>query len=261
MQSDMQSTPALEVVGLTVRFGGVAALSDVSFSVPLGKTCGLIGPNGAGKTTLFNCISGLYSANSGDVRIRGASIIGQRPHRVAALGVGRTFQNLALFPNLSLLENVLVGTHLRTRAGFLECAVMSPRARREAAAARQEAFELLDVVGLADRALEKVGALPFGYQKRVELARALAMRPLLLLLDEPAAGLNPAELLDFKRLIQRVRTQFDLTVLLIEHHLGLVMELCQKLVVLNFGRKVAEGEPEQVRADPEVIRAYLGDRP
>jgi branched-chain amino acid transport system ATP-binding protein len=256
-----EATSALDVAGITIRFGGVAALSDVSFSVSAGQACGLIGPNGAGKTTLFNCISGLYAADAGEIRVAGTGITSEPAHRIAKLGVGRTFQNLALFPNLSLLENVLIGTHVRTSAGFVESSIMSFRARREETAARDEALELLKIVGLADRALAKVGGLPFGFQKRVELARALATRPALLLLDEPAAGLNPAELADFKVLIQQIRARFDLTILLVEHHLGLVMELCQKLVVLNFGRKMAEGTPDEVRADPEVIRAYLGDRP
>jgi branched-chain amino acid transport system ATP-binding protein len=259
--NEQAAASALDVAGLTIRFGGVTALNDVGFSVARNRTCGLIGPNGAGKTTLFNCISGLYAVDSGEIRVAGARVTGKAPHRVASLGVGRTFQNLALFPNLSLLQNVLIGTHVRTTAGFVSSAIMSRRARHEDAAARDEAFELLKVVGLADKALENVGALPFGFQKRIELARALATRPSLLLLDEPAAGLNPAELGDFKGLIQRVRARFDLTILLVEHHLGLVMELCQQLVVLNFGRKIAEGTPDEMRRDPEVIRAYLGDRP
>jgi branched-chain amino acid transport system ATP-binding protein len=253
--------PVLDVSGLSIRFGGVAALTDVSFSVAPQETCGLIGPNGAGKTTLFNCVSGLYTPQSGAVTVAGEIASGRPPHAVAALGVGRTFQNLALFPRLSLLENVLVGTHVRTAAGFLESAWMSRRARAEEQEARAHALELLSIVGLADRALESVGSLPFGHQKRVELARALATRPKLLLLDEPAAGLNPSELDDFMALIRRIRTQFGLAVLLVEHHLGLVMALCQKLVVLNFGRKIAEGTPAAVRANPEVVRAYLGDRP
>ena len=253
--------PILDVDCLSIRFGGVAALSEISFAVAPGQTCGLIGPNGAGKTTLFNCISGIYGPHAGEIRISGTATRGIPPHRMAALGVGRTFQNLALFPKLSVLENVLIGSHIHMSAGFAETAVGSGRARKEEQTARDYAHSLLETVGMADKAAEKVGSLPFGHQKRIELARAMATRPKLLLLDEPAAGLNPSELDDFASLIRTIRAQAGFAILLVEHHLGFVMALCEKIVVLNFGRKIAEGSPAEVRAHPDVVRAYVGDKP
>jgi branched-chain amino acid transport system ATP-binding protein len=248
----------LEVRGVTLRFGGVVALDDVSFDVAPGQICGLIGPNGAGKTSLFNCLSRLYACNAGEIRFAGEPLHTLPRHRMAALGIGRTFQNLALFRSLTVRQNVLVGTHSRRRAGFVAHALRLRAAARDEAAQARRADELLELLGLADMAQVPVAELPFGTQKRVELARALAAEPRLLLLDEPACGLNHDEVGRLAALIRELRARFALTVLLVEHHMGLVMALSEKIVALNFGRKIAEGPPEAVRRDPELVKAYLG---
>jgi branched-chain amino acid transport system ATP-binding protein len=248
----------LEVRGVTLRFGGVVALDDVSFDVEEGQICGLIGPNGAGKTSLFNCLSRLYACGAGEIRFAG-QVLGALPrHRMAALGIGRTFQNLALFRTLTVRQNVLVGTQRHRRTGFLAHALRLPSVARDEAAQARRADELIDLLGLADVAHVRVAALPFGTQKRVELARALAASPRLLLLDEPACGLNHEEVDRLAALIRDLRARFALTVLLVEHHMGLVMALSEKIVALNFGRKIAEGTPDEVRREPELVKAYLG---
>jgi len=251
----------LRVQDVAVRFGGIVALDGVSFDVAPGHIVGLIGPNGAGKTTLFNCLSRLYECDRGDILFGEASLLKVPRHRVAGLGIGRTFQNLALFRTMSVLANVMVGHHCRTRTGFLRNALRSPEVRREEAATRERAVELIRLLDLQHVAETPVAALPFGTQKRVELARALAAEPQLLLLDEPASGLNHEEVTALGALIRSIRDRLRLTVLLVEHHMSLVMSVSDRVVALNFGRKIAEGTPAEVRAHPDVVQAYLGTAP
>jgi branched-chain amino acid transport system ATP-binding protein len=248
----------LRIDGVSVRFGGIVALDGVGFDVRRGQICGLIGPNGAGKSTLFNCLSRLYECNAGRIEFDGHPLSTMPRHRMAGIGIGRTFQNLALFRTMTVLENVLVGCHSQHHAGFLRNAFRLPGVARIESEARSRAASLIDFLALGGVAGRTVADLPFGTQKRVELARALAARPKLLLLDEPAAGLNHEELESLGTLIRDIRDRLEVTVLLVEHHMGLVMGISDKVVALNFGKKIAEGTPAQVRAHPEVIRAYLG---
>jgi branched-chain amino acid transport system ATP-binding protein len=248
----------LEVRDLALRFGGIVALDGVSFELEEGQILGLIGPNGAGKTTLFNCLSRLYTPNRGDVLFEGNSLLDRPPHRIAEIGIARTFQNLALFPRQSVLDNVRIGGHTASRSDFVSDALRLPWARRHEKALEETAWALLEALDLRGVAYASPEGLPLGTRKRVELARALAARPKLLLLDEPAGGLNHEEVEELGGLIRRVRDDRRVSVLLVEHHMGLVMSISDKVVALDFGRKIAEGSPSSVQQNEEVIRAYLG---
>jgi branched-chain amino acid transport system ATP-binding protein len=255
---DSTAKPLLEVRDITVRFGGIVALDAVSFQLGTGQILGLIGPNGAGKTTLFNCLSRLYQPTSGDILFEGRSILSRPAHNIAEIGIGRTFQNVALFEQLSVLDNVLIGAHARGHCGIIGGALVLPSARQEENALHADAMEIIRDLDLKDIAQRPVAGLPFGTMKRVEMARALAGRPKLLLLDEPAGGLNHEEVDGLGKFIRSIRDKRGITVLLVEHHMGLVMSISDRVVVLNFGRKITEGRPAEIRNDPEVIGAYLG---
>ena len=251
--------PLLEVENVVVRFGGILALAGVSLTVGQGQIWGLIGPNGSGKTTLFNCVSGIYRPLEGDIRLLGRSLRGLSRHRIVDLGIGRTFQNVALFRSMTVRDNILAGAHHLGRSGFIANAVRWPSARREEAAAEARMQSLLDLLELRRLAEVPAASLPFGTQKRVELARALIGKPRLLLLDEPAAGLNHSEVDALEELIRHIRAEFDVSVLLVEHHMNLVMRVSDKVVALDQGRKIADALPDAVQCNPDVIRAYLGE--
>ena len=247
----------LEVEALTKSFGGVTAIADLGFEVPEGLVYSVIGPNGAGKTTLFNMLSGIYRPDEGSIRFMDQGVVGRQPHQVAALGISRTFQNLQMFFNMSVLDNVMVGCHLRTRTGLFSAALRLPRIKREEMLSRQWAQEALAICNLDKFIGQEAGSLPYGVLKRLEIARALAVQPRLLLMDEPAAGLNDTETLEMRKLIRRI-CDSGITVLLVEHNMSLVMQVSDRVLVLDYGSRLAEGTPVQIQNDRRGIEAYLG---
>jgi branched-chain amino acid transport system ATP-binding protein len=247
----------LDVNDVTVRFGGIVALDGLSFSIDEGQICGLIGPNGAGKTTMFNVVSRIYQPAGGSVRYRDHDLLALPAHKIASIGIARTFQNLALFPTMTLLENVMVGAHSQGKVGFIR-AITRIGAGKENREIKQFSGELLHQLGLGPLAHRPAAGLPFGTLKRLEIARALAARPAFLLMDEPAAGLTHSEVDELGDTVVQIRDQFNLTVLLVEHHMAMVMRISDKVVAMDFGRKISEGDPDTVRNDPAVIEAYLG---
>jgi branched-chain amino acid transport system ATP-binding protein len=253
------TTPLLEFDSVSLSFKGVKAMTDVSFTMSKGELFAVIGPNGAGKTSTFNCLNGVYKPQEGDIRWKGESILGMRPDKIAGLGIARTFQNIELFAHMTVLENITLGRHVRTKGGWLSGAVWLGKAKREEMGNRARVEDIIDLLEIEAWRSYPVGLLPYGIQKRVELGRALAMEPELLLLDEPVAGMNLEETEDMARFILDIREELGIAMILVEHDMGLVMDIADRVLVLDFGQVIGEGTPKEVQNNPNVIRAYLGE--
>ena len=257
--AEEQRVPVLETRKLGISFGGLKAVNDFNIKIYQGELVGLIGPNGAGKTTVFNLLTGVYAPTEGTVLLNGVPLNGKKTHQFVAAGVARTFQNIRLSPHMSVLENVMVGCHVRRRCPWWMAPLGLPTYYKEEKAITDKARDLVEHLNLAEYMDEKAGSLPYGAQRRLEIARALATEPRLLLLDEPAAGMNPQESIELMHFIQAIRDHFDLTILLIEHDMKVVMGVCQYIWVMEYGALIAHGDPDAIRSNPEVIRAYLGE--
>lgn len=253
-----ENVPVLEMRNVEKHFGGVHAIDDFSLELEHGKIHGLIGPNGAGKTTIFNNITGIYAPSAGKIFFNGTDITGMKPYKVARLGIGRTFQNIRLFSNLSVIDNVIIASNLDATYNMPQAVFKTKKYKERENHLKEKAMGLLEVVGLEDKVNERASSLPYGHQRKLEIARAMALDPKLLLLDEPAAGMNTEESLELVEFVREIRNRFDITILMIEHHMDVVTNLCDYCTVLNFGKTIAVGTPAEVKSNPEVIKAYLG---